>query len=63
MGLEAADGLDDDVDVWIIENVVDVLCPGDAGGKLFSGIAGALAMDVAVVDVGELDAGKLLRAE
>ena len=54
IGVETADEFDDDVHVGA-EDLVDRFGPDDIPGDGFGGVGGALAFDVAVVDVGELD--------
>ena len=57
-GLEAAHELNDDVDFGG-EDIVDVPGPDGVGGDVLCGGRSALALDVAVVDVGQFEAGVL----
>ncbi len=61
-GVEAAHELDDDVDIGG-EDVIDIFRPeGGLGDELCVG-RGLLALDVAVIDVGELEASELAGGE
>ena len=61
-GLEAAHELDDDVDVGG-EDVGDGVGPDGGLRDELRGGGGAFALDAAIEDVGELDAGEVLRVE
>ena len=61
--IEATDGLDDDIDVCSGEHGLRLVVPLRRGGHMQCGLRAALAGDVAVDDVGQLDAFKLLRGK